>query len=201
MKGREGVCLAHDCSPAVSRRCGEGAERPGLARCCCRVTVSTKQTAPRSRFPRALRWGPCSDLAGSSPGPLLDRTRDELHTRWRIDSLLKPAASRRTPSIDARKDPRPILPPGFIARPQPAAIEERGSDALPTDGMGELWGGAFLRRGNDAAGWGKRRGVKGLGSETCLAGGGLPALSPPRSRRSWGGDGKSCPSMPARSAV
>jgi hypothetical protein len=47
------------------------------------------------------------------------------------------AASRRTPSIDVLKVPRGILPPGFIARPQPADIEKRGSDALPTDGMGE----------------------------------------------------------------
>ena len=30
----------------LSRRVGEGAGRPGLARCCFRVTVSTKQTCP-----------------------------------------------------------------------------------------------------------------------------------------------------------
>jgi hypothetical protein len=45
------------------------------------------------------------------------------------------AASRKTPSIDVRRDPRNIHLPGFIARPQPVDIEERGSDALPTDGM------------------------------------------------------------------
>jgi hypothetical protein len=47
----------------------------------------------------------------------------------------KRAASRRTPSIDIRMVPPGLLPAGFIARPRPAAIEERGSDALPTDGM------------------------------------------------------------------
>ena len=55
--------------------------------------------------------------------------------------LLQRAASRQTASITDRKDPRSIHPPGFIARPQPADIEKRGSDALPTDGMGEVWSG------------------------------------------------------------
>ncbi len=69
----------------LSRRFGEGAGRPGLARCCCRVTVSTKPdlgrpsdppvksrsgrdgTAPRSRFPRAIRLAAlASGLTGSS---------------------------------------------------------------------------------------------------------------------------------------
>jgi len=59
----------------------------------------------------------------------------------------KRAASRRTPSIDVLKDPRSIHSPGFIARPQPAAIEERGSDALPTDGMGSSLGGGLPMAG------------------------------------------------------
>ena len=58
----------------------------------------------------------------------------------------KRAASRRASSIDARKDPRSLHPPGFIARPQPADIEKRGSDALPTDGMGRslAWAPAMM---------------------------------------------------------
>jgi hypothetical protein len=58
------------------------------------------------------------------------------------------AASKQGPSIDLREDPRTLLRPGFIARPQPAAIEERGSDALPVDGMGSIMGevGRVLRR-------------------------------------------------------
>ncbi len=68
--GGGGRTWARDSSPAVSRRCGEGAERPGLARCCCRVTVSTKQTTPRSRFPRAGRLAAlASGLAGGPARP------------------------------------------------------------------------------------------------------------------------------------
>ena len=54
------------------------------------------------------------------------------------------------PSIDIRKDPRSIHPPGFFARPQPADIEKRGSDALPTDGMQALWERRYLWRADDA---------------------------------------------------
>src|SRR5690606_30793775 len=51
------------------------------------------------------------------------------------------AASKRTPSIDVLEDPRTLLRPGFIARPQPAVIESAGSDALPADGMARIVGG------------------------------------------------------------
>ncbi len=59
LRGRERP-LAHDSSPPVSGRCGEGAGRPGLARCCFRVTVSTKQTCPAQPFStRPPAGGPC----------------------------------------------------------------------------------------------------------------------------------------------
>ena len=70
--------------------------------------------------------------------------------------LLQRAASRQAASITARKDPRSIHPPGFIARPQPADIEKRGSDALPTDGMQALWERVFLWRADDAVIFEKR---------------------------------------------
>src|SRR5690606_13953201 len=43
--------------------------------------------------------------------------------------------------IPALEDPRTLLRPGFIARPQPAVIESAGSDALPADGMARIVGG------------------------------------------------------------
>ena len=130
---------ASSLSGIAAGKVGEGAGRPGLARCCCRVTVSTKPdlgrpsdppvksrsgrdgTAPRSRFPRALRVvALSSDLTGSRRRHCCRRRAADMtfvggpHKRR--------AASRRRPSIDLRKDPRGIHPPGFIARPQPADI-------------------------------------------------------------------------------
>ena len=97
--------------------------------------------APRSRFPRA---GRLAAVVGPyrRPGPPLreDRT-EERADRVSSGSVPRRAASKQRPSIDLHEDPRTLLRPGFIARPQPAAIEERGSDALPTDGMGGLWAG------------------------------------------------------------
>ncbi|WP_332660372.1 hypothetical protein, partial [Brevundimonas sp.] len=58
--------------------------------------------------------------------------------------------------------------PGFIARPQPADIEKRGSDALPTDGMGGLWGGGYMRLRDDAAARENTRQVRELAFATRL---------------------------------
>ena len=44
------------------------------------------------------------------------------------------AASTQRPSIDLRKDPRSLHPPGFIARPQPAAIENVDPTPSPPTG-------------------------------------------------------------------
>ena len=107
----------------LSRRVGEGAGRPGLARSCCRVTVSTKPdlgrpsdppvksrsgrdgTAPRSRFPRALRVVALgSDLTGSPPPTLLPTTRGGHETAARTGSARRagkghPSTSARTPEV------------------------------------------------------------------------------------------------------
>ncbi len=75
-------------SGIAAGKVGEGAGRPGLARCCCRVTVSTKPdlgrpsdppvkprsgrdgAAPRSRFPRAGRLAAlASGLTGGPARP------------------------------------------------------------------------------------------------------------------------------------
>ena len=137
----------------LSRRVGEGAGRPGLARCCCRVTVSTKPdlgrpsdppvksrsgrdgAAPRSRFPRALRVvALSSDLTGSRRRHCCRRRAADM--TFVSGPYRKRAASRRRPSIDLRKDPRSIHPPGFIARPQPADIGALDPTPSPPTGWG-----------------------------------------------------------------
>ena len=51
---------ASSLSGIAAGKVGEGAGRPGLARCCCRVTVSTKQTCPAQPFStRPPAGGPC----------------------------------------------------------------------------------------------------------------------------------------------
>jgi len=123
----------------LSRRVGEGAERPGLARCFVCFTVSTKQAAPRSRFPRALRLAALiSSLAGSPPQTLLAATRGGQDLRQR------PAHSARGEQAEAiHRPPRgpPRYPsPGLHRSTTARRHRGAGSDALPTDGMGELWG-------------------------------------------------------------
>ena len=66
------------------------------------------------------------------------------------DRTSRRAASKQASSIDAREDPRTLHRPGFIARPQPAAIEERGSDALPTDGLPLPYTPSAMGRVHDA---------------------------------------------------
>jgi len=177
MKGRE----RRDSSPLRLKRlwggCGAAGPRPVLM-CFYRFDETD---APRSRFPHALRLAALPRALPDHPSPpLLTTTRGghdaRVHRRHR-PAVQRRAASRRTPSIDVLKDPRGIHPPGFIARPQPADIEKRGSDALPTDGMGGVWHGAGPRLGNDAASAEQGSGIKGLGSIPCMAGGLLLAQS------------------------
>ena len=72
-------------------------------------------------------------LIGPAPAALRRPDRDGLTPAIArpSDRTSRRAASKRAGSIPAREDPRTLHRPGFIARPQPADIEERGSDALP----------------------------------------------------------------------
>ena len=225
---------ASSLSGRAAGKVGEGAERPGPARCLDCFTVSTKQTTPRSRFPRAGRLaavlGPCR-----RPGPPLREDR----TAERADpvssgSIPRHAASRGMPSIDIPRDPRTLLRPGFIARPQPAAIGALDPTPSPPTGWGDYGavsccgGEMTLRVGGsdaDSEGWARklvwpaadcshRHGGGGSGVSPPAArhpgrshplppppGLSRPGGPPPHSRRSRGGDGKSCPSMPSPSVV
>ena len=156
---------ASSLSGRAAGKVGEGAERPGPARCLDCFTVSTKQTTPRSRFPRAGRLaavlGPCR-----RPGPPLREDR----TAERADpvssgSIPRHAASRGMPSIDIPRDPRTLLRPGFIARPQPAAIGALDPTPSPPTGWGDYGavsccgGEMTLRVGGsdaDSEGWARK---------------------------------------------
>ena len=141
----------------LSRRVGEGAGRPGLARCCCRVTVSTKPdlgrpsdppvksrsgrdgAAPRSRFPRALRLAAlASGLTGSPPLTLLPSARGghDFRRRPAQEARGEQAQAIHRPPQGPPRYPSPGLHRSTTARRHRGA----GSDALPTDGMSKLWG-------------------------------------------------------------
>ncbi len=129
----------------LSRRVGEGAGRPGLARCCCRVTVSTRQIAPRSRFPRALRVvALSSDLTGSPPPTLLPSARGghDFRQRPAQEARGEQAQAIHRPPQGPPEYPSPGLHRSTTARRHRGA----GSDALPTDGMGRslAWGSARM---------------------------------------------------------
>jgi len=130
----EGEGLAHDCSPLRLKRVGRargGRASPGALN----VLPFRRDRSPRAAvFHAPSGWRPWLRA-------LPDHRRRHCWLRRAADMTCvggphrKRAASRRTPSIDIRMVPPGLLPAGFIARPRPAAIEERGSDALPTDGM------------------------------------------------------------------
>src|SRR5688572_18651154 len=95
-----------------AEKLGEGAGLPGLARSWNRITVSTRQTPRAVVFHTPSGWRP-------SPGPcrIIRRSRcrhrrgaDMTHGITADIGPLYPrrAASRRTPSIDVRRDPRNI---------------------------------------------------------------------------------------------
>ena len=142
----------------LARRCGEGAGRPGLARCCCRVTVSTKPdlgrpsdppvksrsgrdgAAPRSRFPRALRLAAlASGLTGSPPMTLLPSARGGHETAARTGSARRagaghPSTSARTPGVSFPRasslDHSPPTSGRWIRRP-PHRRDGQESDTGP----------------------------------------------------------------------
>ena len=113
---------------------GRGAAGPRPVRMC--FTVSTKQTAPRSRFPRALRLAAlASGLTGSPPRTLLPGTRGG-HGGRRQRSA-REARGEQADAIHRRPQGPPESPtPGLHRSTTARRHRGAGSDALPTDGMG-----------------------------------------------------------------
>ena len=142
----------------LSRRVGEGAGRPGLARSFDSFTVSTKPdlgrpsdppvksrsgrdgTAPRSRFPRALRLAAlASGLTGSPPLTLLPTARGGHETAARTGSARRagaghPSTSARTPGVSFPRasslDHSPPTSGRWIRRP-PHRRDGQESDTGP----------------------------------------------------------------------
>ena len=89
----------------LSRRCGEGAGRPGLARCFDSFTVSTKQTCPAQPFStRPPAGGPCFGPYRIAPSPLRASTRGGHETAARTGSARRagaghPSTCARTPGV------------------------------------------------------------------------------------------------------
>ena len=129
-----GRTIAHDSSPPV-QAVGEGAGRPGLARCCCVVTVSTKQTCPAQPFStRHPAGGPCfgpcritaDDIAASDAGGT-----------WRSQQSAPLARGEQAEAIHRPPQGPPGYPsPGLHRSTTARRHRGAGSDALPTDGMG-----------------------------------------------------------------
>ena len=134
----------------LSRRVGEGAGRPGLARSFDSFTVSTKPdlgrpsdppvksrsgrdgAAPRSRFPRALRLAAlASGLTGSRRRPCGHRRGADMRQRPAQEARGEQAQAIHRPAQGPPGYPSPGLHRSTTARRHRGA----GSDALPTDGM------------------------------------------------------------------
>ncbi len=149
---------------------GEGAGRPGLARCFDCFTGSTKPdlgrpsdppvksrsgrdgAAPRSRFPRALRLAAlASGLTGSPPMTLLPATRGGHETAARTGSARRagaghPSTSARTPEVSIPRasslDHSPPTSGRWIRRP-PHRRDEQIMGAVPAMMAGDA---GFLGR-------------------------------------------------------
>ena len=151
---------------------GEGAGQPGFARMRFEITVSTKHAAPRGRFPHALRLAALV-RAFDRIGPGSSLRPDRGGHGVTEDDVSNPHLKARGEQTEAiHRPPRgpPDFPrPGFIARPQPADIEERGSDALPTDGLPLSYTPSAMGRVQDAVAGVKRRDYSGLASESVMA--------------------------------
>src|SRR5690606_22139936 len=105
---------------------GEGAGQPGSPGC-SECTVLTRRTVPRGRWTLAPPAGGPSRASPAFPPPRCrgGRKAELADGLDRSGSGHRRAASKRAGSIPALEDPRTLLRPGFIARPQPAVIEER----------------------------------------------------------------------------
>ena len=169
--GDQAAGSRHDSAPLLPKRSGRARDSrasPGCM-CCYRFDETGCPARPFSTRPPTggPASGPLTDrpeaIAGSGTGrpyPRIARPSDRTSRR---------AASKQAPSIDAREDPRTLRRPGFIARPQPAAIEERGSDALPTDGMPLSYSRLAMGRVQDADSQTMRSDYSGLASKSMMA--------------------------------
>ena len=120
--------------------CGTAGPRPVLL-CCYRFDETGCPARSFSTCPPT--GGPCLKAFDGSRRDHCWSRRGAGLTPFRTTPSARAsrrAASKQRPSIDLREDPRTLPRPGFIARPQPAAIEERGSDALPVRRDGGIVG-------------------------------------------------------------
>ena len=135
---------------ARDRAVGEGAGQPGLARCFDFITVSTRWTPRAVDFHTTLRLAGRLSPYRNTAGPLLTSPwvgRDRIQ-RHRPD----PQAARRAREAIHRppRGPPDSPSPGLHRSTTARRHRERGSDALPVDGMAKLYARFFLWRVRDA---------------------------------------------------
>ena len=132
-------------------------------------TVSTRQAAPRGRYPLAPpAGGPSRASPASRPLPCgRDRKAERADSVDSSGSIQRRAASKQRPSIDLRRGPPDSPPPGLHRSTTARRHRERGSDALPTDGMPLSYTRPALRRVQDAVGvtmWRENRELADFGA-------------------------------------
>jgi hypothetical protein len=156
---------ASSLSGIAAGKFGEGAGRPGLARCFDCFTVSTKQTCPAQPFStRPPAGGPCfgpyritaADIAARDAGGTWPGQQSAPLARG------EQAQAIHRPAQGPPKYPSPGLHRSTTARRHRGA----GSDALPTDGMGRsltraparmVCDAVYFERRAKSEGW--RRGI------------------------------------------
>ena len=136
----------------LARRCGEGAGRPGFARCFDSFTVSTKQTCPAQPFStRPPAGGPCFGPYRIAPPTLLPTARGGHETAARTGSARRagaghPSTSARTPEVSFPRasslDHSPPTSGRWIRRP-PHRRDEQIMGAVPAMMAGDA---GFLGR-------------------------------------------------------
>ena len=162
-KGSVGCGIRHDSSPlrprigpALRARCpgmtkscglapprkrgrssGEGAGQPGLARLLVLLPLRRDSLPRAAVFHTPSDWRPCVRAFDGSPRPPCDdRNGTALPPQLR-GHLTAPQGARRASGQDPSppdEDPRTLRRPGFIARPQPADIENVDPTPSPPTG-------------------------------------------------------------------
>ena len=134
------------------KRCGEGAGRPGLARCWCRVYRFDEVTAPRGRYPLAPpAGGPCRASPASRTSPRGAAGRRNMLT---VSTVAVPSegarrASGQDPSLPSRT---PGLSSARASSLDHSPPSSRNVDPTPSPSTGwaTVWTHAPLRRARDA---------------------------------------------------